>query len=238
MSLQPVTGEAISVQVETAAQPIPESLNVLNNYIRFHALDLLYFRPSVSPTHIDLQLGMLIHFTGLDNVAASDAHEVLLDMDYTNGQNNVDPPFIRADNAHLYKIQNGQYIPTDSNAAEWSNIRLEDAFVAKLPTPSPGLMTDWGFMRRDYHLGNNSYTPYEGTYLTNLMISLAVDVYLSYFSQAQVRTGVMFPASVQASTSVIYGGDTFLSEYTFITYGLVTRKDIVNNTGITDWKNA
>lgn len=214
-----------------------ESLKLVNNYMRFHAFDILYNRPSINPTHISLQLYHVIRFGGSLNIAANDAHQVNYDLDYTNGQGNVQAPQVPAADNILYKIDNGQYVVNNSTSGDFSNIRLEEAFVAKLPHPNGDLMNTagWTWMHRDYDQGNNSAPAFESTYLANLCVTRR-NIYLSYFSPTLVRTGKVFPATIQASDATIYGGDTFVSVYTFITYGLVTRKDVVNDTGITDWK--
>ncbi len=214
-----------------------ESLKLVNDHIRFHAFDILFNRPSINATHLSLQLYHVIDFGGSLNIAANDAHQVNYDLDYTNGQGNVRAPRVPAADNILYKIEGGQYVSNNSTSGDYSNIRLEDAYVAKIPAPNADLMNSagWTWMRRDYDLGHNSSPVFEGTYLANLCVTRR-NVYLSYFSPTLVRTGKVFPATLQASDSTIYGGDTFLGVYTFTTYGLVTRKDIINDTGITDWK--
>ncbi|CAM6001148.1 unnamed protein product [Sphagnum balticum] len=134
----------------------PESLKLVNNYIRFHAFDLLYFRPSITPSYIDLQLGMVANFTGGANIAYDKSDEVLMDVDYTNGQNNISVPATRPDNEHIYAIEDGQYVINNGNSGDYMNTRLEEAFVAKLPTPGTNLMNSlgWGYMKRDYDKGD------------------------------------------------------------------------------------
>lgn len=216
----------------------PESLRLTNNYFRFHALDLLFNRPSINPSYLSIQLYYVIRFGGSNNIAFNSPNQVLFDLDYTNGQSNVDAPRTPGINT-VYKISNGQYIPNNGSSGDFFNVRLEDAYVGKINAPDPDLMSTlgWTWMKRDYTNGLNIQPLFETTYLTNLMM-LRSNVYLNYFSQTLVRTGVVFPSTIQASTSTIYGGDTFLSEYNFITYGLVTKKDIIADTGIQDWKTA
>lgn len=216
----------------------PESLKIVNNHIRFHALDLLYNRPSITPSYINLQITSVLRFNN-NCLAVNNANEVIYSLDYTNGAGNVDPTSLPTDSNHLYKVELGQYVTTNSNSDDFSNIRLEDAYVMRLPFPGPSLMntSGWTWIKRDYTNGLNNQPVFEIVYLANLM-ALRANVYLNYYSQTLVRTGYVFPATVQASTETIYGGDTFLSKYSFTTYGLVTKKDVVTNTGITDWKTA
>lgn len=214
------------------------SLRLIDDHIRFHALDLLFNRPSISPTYLNLQLTSVLQFNN-SCVAANDANEVIYVLDYTNGNGNVQPVTAPADSNHFYKVENGQYVTTNSNSGDFSNIRLEDAYVMKLPSPGPNLMntSGWTWIKRDYTNGNNNPPTFELVYLANLM-AVRNNVYLNYFSQTLVRTGIVFPATLQASTATIYGGDTFISKYSFTTYGLVTSQDTVSNTGIQDWKTG
>lgn len=210
-----------------------ESLSLKANYIRFHAFDLLYNRPSITASYISLQLREQIKFGGSLNIAVSDANEVIYGLDYQNSLGNVYAPTIPGPNSHIFKVTDGQYAVNNASSGEFKNIRLEGAYVAKLPFPSGDLMppSAWSWMKRDYNHGGNLTAFDEPTYLTNLM-TIRKNVYLTYFSQTLVRTGVVFSSTKQASDTVIYGGDTFLSEYGFNTYGLVTKKDVVNDTGI------
>lgn len=216
----------------------PESLGLTNNYVRFQAFDILFNRPSITPSHLSLQLYEAIKFNGTAyNVAVNEAGQVVYDLDYTNGQGNVLAPSVPAPDNRIYKVEGGQYMSTNTVSGEYSNIRLENAYVTKLPHPSGDLMNGagWTWAKRDYTNGLNAPPQFEGTYLANLMI-LRKNVYISYFSPTLVRTGKVFPSTIQASDTIIYGGDTFLSVYAFNAYGLVTKKDVVNETGITDWK--
>lgn len=216
----------------------PESLNLVNNHIRFHALDLLFNRPSITPSYLNLQITSVLRFN-TSCLVVNNANEVIFSMDYTNGAGNVDPTSLPAANNHFYKVEIGQYVTTNSNSDDFSNIRLEDAYVMRLPNPGPNLMNTlgWNWIKRDYTNGVNNQPVFELVYLANLM-ALRANTYLNYYSQTLVRTGYVFPSTVQASTQTIYGGDTFLSKYSFTTYGLVTKKDVVSNTGITDWKTG
>ena len=209
------------------------SLNLTNNYIRMHPFDLLFNRPSIAPTHIDAQLGLSINFTAPVTLQ-SDAFELNYELDYTNARGNVNPPALTPANNHIYAIANSQYIVNDSIAGDFSNLRLEAAFVAKLTNPDGVLMNTakWQFLRMDYHNAANGSPSVENTYLTNIC-AIRRNVYMSYFSQSLVRTGAIFLASTQNSGSnPVYGGDTFLSVYSFNSYGLVSKQDIVNVTGL------
>jgi hypothetical protein len=212
-----------------------ESLKVNVKHARFHAFDLLYFRPSISPNYLSLQLREVIH---IDNnaIAVNNANEQIYSLDYLNGANNVDAPAIPA--AKVLRIDRGQYITNNANSGDFNNIRLEDAYVMHIPqqvTPINNLT--WGWAKRDYTNGNNNTPSTELTYLANLM-TIRRNVYQSYYSQELVRTGQVFSSALQASDTIIYGGDCFIGRHSFTTYGLVTKKDVVSNTGIRDWKTG
>lgn len=214
-----------------------ESLAINNKHIRLQPFDLLYFRPSINASYLSVQLANLIHING-NCIAANNANEVIYSLDYTNGAGNVDSPHVNPSSDILFKVTNGQYITNNSTSGDFRNLRLEDAYVAKVPIPG-NLMTNlgWAWARRDYDKGNNQHPPFELTYTVNLM-TIRDNLYLNYYSQTLVRTGQVFSSTIQASDITIYGGDIFISKYSFATYGLVTKRDVVSDTGVKDWKTA
>lgn len=218
----------------------PESLRPINYCIRFHALDLLISRPSITPTHLSIQLGLVMRWSApLANTFANSANQVCFWIDYCNHTSTVDPPLPVADAATLRRLDEGQYIVNDEVSGRFNNTRLEGCYVAHLPVPDTGLMdpVNWTWMRRDYDLGHNTPPSFEQTYLANLMINRR-NVYLAFYNQNLVRTGYTFDTSQTISDTTIYGGDTFLSYNSFNTYGLVTSLDVQNDTGRTDWKTT
>lgn len=210
-----------------------DSLDLIGKFMRFHAFDLLNNKPSISPTHISLQYNLNATYTGTPAIVTSDANVLIVDADYTGQYNNIIAQ-ATPDALHLRAINNGQYVVNDVKLGAFDNTRLEAAYVAKIPTPAGILGTNFNEIRRDYHLGNNTNPSINYTYLASLM-TLRQNIYLAYYSQTLVRTGVVMAATDQASTQVIYGGDTFISGDSFITYGLVTGKDIVDVTGNQYW---
>lgn len=212
----------------------PESLLIVPDFVRFHAFDLLNNKPSISPTHFSLQYSLVARWNAGLDTPRNDAGLVIFNMDYPNSGT----PGTVADDQHIKKLTNGQYVANNVISGPFNNTRLEAAYAAQIPQPG-NIMTNlgWGWNKRDYRNGNNDITPFELTYLTNLMI-LRRNVYLSYYSQTLVRTGVVTNASQQSSSGIIYGGDTFLSNYSFVTYGLVTAKDVVEDTGNPYWNTT
>lgn len=216
----------------------PESLPVLHNYIRFHALDMLISLPSINPTHVSIQLGMQIAWpTTNANTFQNTANQVLFWLDYCNHTPVVSIPNAVADAQALRALDEGQYMVNDEISGFFDNTRLEGCYVAHLPVPGTGLMEpgQWSWMRRDYDQGSNTPPNYEQTYLANLMINRR-NVYPAFYSQDIARTGYTFDASQAESDVIIYGGDIFLSYNSFNDYGLVTALDVTPDTGKTDWK--
>jgi len=216
----------------------PESLRPVDNYVRFHALDLLISRPSISPTHLSVQYGLVIRFpTTNANTFVNNANQVCFWLDYCNHVPYVDAPLAVPDSAALRRIDEGQYVVNDEVSGSINNTRLESCYACHLPVPDSGLMemTNWTWMRRDYDRGNNTPPAFEQTYLANLMV-YRDNLYQSFYNQTLVRTGYTFNTAQSGSDQTIYGGDTFLSYNSFNTYGLVTDLDVQNDVGREDWK--
>jgi hypothetical protein len=217
-----------------------ESLFPRNDSIRFLALDLLTNKPAIIPSHLSIQLGLVIRWpTPTTNTFVNTANQVCFWLDYCNHVGNVDAPLPIPDSKFIRKLSEQQYIVNDETSGHFNNTRLEGGFVAKLPTPGSGLMdgANWSWMRRDYDQGHNTPPAFEQTYLANLMINRS-NVYQAFYSQTLARTGFTFDTSQNNSDIIIYGGDTFASFNSFNTYGLVTDRDVQNDTGVKDWKTA
>lgn len=215
----------------------PWSLKVKANHIRFHAFDLLNLRPSINATHISLQLDLVARFIpGIIN--RSDANQQIYNLDYT-ASSVADPTKPVSDDLRIRRVVDGQYVVDGQVSGDYSNTRLEDAYVAKLAVPNTLMNSgQWTWNKRDYNDGSRNGAPlFEQTWLTNL-VTLRRNVYVNYYSQTLVRTGYVFSADKQTSDQVIYGGDCFISYYSFNTYGLVTKLDVVDTTGKKDWKTT
>lgn len=215
----------------------PESLYPRNDSIRFLNTDLLINKPALIPTHLSIQLGLVIRWpTTTTNTFVNTANQVCFWLDYCNHVGNVDTPLSIPDSNFIRKLSEQQYIVNDEVSGHFNNTRLEGGFVAKLPTPGSGLMdsANWTWMRRDYDRGHNTPPLFEQTYLANLMVN-RTNIYQSFYSQAVARTGFTFDTSQNNSNQTIYGGDTFASFNSINTYGLVNDLDVQNDTGHNGW---
>jgi len=198
--------------------------------MRFHAFDLLFNKPAISPTfisaqfklHRDIGYPQYLEDGTLDDTVPGDAPLGFL-IDYTIGLK----PVQIATGKKLRAIGSSFYLDNTVNVNQFVNLRHENTYGGTL------LGTPWSIvygnsslrMRRgnatDYTLG---MPPYEETYLINLL-SLKNDIYNNFYSQMLVSSGT---AKSLSDITPFWGGDTFNCDYTFHTYG---RHDAVDSEG-------
>lgn len=205
-----------------------ELVQLRQDTMRFHAFDMLFNKPSVSPTFISAQMKLrrerLREEGYLEDGAEGDqimptSHLV----DYTRGIN----PVNIATGKQLRTVNNGVYLTGGSSANKFINSRHEDCYAATLGG------TNWSLSYGDsgIRIRGQSYTEaavgspgFEEAYLVNL-IALKADVYSNFYSQRLISAGK--PAAI-ATLDTLWGGDTFVSDYTFHTYG---RHDSIDTWG-------
>lgn len=189
------------------------------NSFRFHAFDILFNKPSISPTFISAQLKLRrdnLRSEGyLEDGAITegqDAPTVHL-IDYTKGTVQQ----VGSGNL-LREITSSSYLSNNVNFNGFVNARHEDVFAGLLDGP------DWpiNYGSAGFRVKGQSYTEpevgspgFEETYLTNL-IAIKSDVYSNFYSQLLTSAG---SAKVLIDTTPFWGGDSFVSAYTFHTYG-------------------
>lgn len=187
--------------------------------LRFHAFDMLFNKPAVSPSYISLQLKM--RKNGINELIedfsitpGSKNGPVVWLVDYTKGIT----PTAAVTTKRWRSVYDGQYVPSNIITGRWKNLQMEAIWGGKMRWDPVLETVDVPY--NEYHGGNHSYQPvnevasYETTYLTNLM-ALKTDLYLPHNAQPLVMAG---QARGTVATT-FFGGDIFLSDYCFHTYG-------------------
>lgn len=195
---------------------------------RFHAFDILLNQPAISPKFVRNEL-----YLSRMNMP------MIEDFSLTGGERNgpisylVDyvkdgaPPIRSADGSVIRKIADTssdkpQYVPANVIAGKWHNIMAETCYGGKMLGPDIGI----DFSYNNLWTGEKWQRPdkaaqFEHCYLSNLM-NLPSNMYLPFNGQPVVRMGPR-----QTGIATLFGGDVFLCDYTFNTYGWL---DYVNGT--------
>lgn len=188
------------------------------NLFRFHSFDMLFSRPSVSPTYLSFQLRHQIDGIGyllLEDHAITPGAEngpTVYLCDYLARGNT---PTVAGSGKKIRKVSETQYIPNNLNTGKWKNQQQETAFGGKISNPV--LETaDISYHREtvDNTQEASMSANKEVTYLCNLM-HLRTDLYLPFNSQSLAVAG--YKRGTDAT--VFFGGDTFVGDYCFHTYG-------------------
>ena len=214
---------------------------------RIHAFDILFNKPSISPTFVSAQAKLykgdlrnpLVYLEGgdlestVDGIGTSTGTggdgPIAFIIDYTQG----DTPAPIAPGSYLRAISSSNYLTNNTNINNFINVKHENCFAGYMRG------SDWVFPygsvgMRAYH-GRSTEADigspgFEYSYLVNL-IATPPDVYSSFLSQSIVSAGL---AKALTDGSVFLTGDTFASDYTFHTYGRFSSDDhtLATDTGI------
>lgn len=187
---------------------------------RFHAFDILLNKPSITPSFVSAQLRLRkqnLRVEGyLEDGADNGDHNMPLVflIDYTTGNNPASIPAGK----YLKSITTGSYLVNGINTGRFINSMHENCWAGMLGG------ADWPLNNGNsgYRIRGQSYTEaavgcpdFEETYLVNL-ISRKENVYTNFYSQPLASMGRYVPLN---AFPVFYGGDTFVCDYTFHTYG-------------------
>lgn len=205
-----------------------ELVQLRQDTMRFHAFDMLFNKPSISPVFVSAQLKVKRDHLREEGYLEDGADDKNMEptshlVDYTRGLN----PQAIATGKFLRAINNGFYLTGGLSANNFINARHEDCYAATL------LGSNWPLSYGDsgIRISGQSYTEanvgspgYEEAYLVNL-IALKADMYSNFYSQRLITAAA---SRLTADLSTMWGGDTFVSDYTFHTYG---RHDSIDTWG-------
>lgn len=217
------TGGNWHAQIDWEGSSREKPLVIDPSLFRFHAFDLLFNQPSITPKYMCQELFLEIRplpmiedftLTG----GKRDAPIAYLADYVTQGS----PPIATEAGSLIRKIsqdqaQRSQYVPNNLATGRWHNIMAETCYGGKLEggplyvgseMPYSNLWTGPSSQRPD------KAAQFEFCYLSNLM-NLAENLYLPFNGQSVVRAG---PRQTQQLVT-LFGGDTFVCDYTFNTYG-------------------
>jgi hypothetical protein len=192
--------------------------------MRFHAFDLLFNKPSITPNFISAQLKLskndmwttgayLEDGDGADKNDDSAEPQVFL-VDYTTGST----PAQIGIGKQLRKIKNSLYLTGGADALNFINMHHEDCYAATLAGTDWQLNTSNSGLRvrgQGYTERGLGCPQFEEGYLVNLL-AVKDDLYNTFYSQPLVSAG---SAKLLADTTPFWCGDTFICDYTFHTYG-------------------
>src|SRR6187551_60024 len=195
-----------------------ELVQLRKDTFRFHAFDLLFNKPSIEPTYLSSQLRLRrerLQQEGYieDGQENANKPEAFL-VDYTIGNR----PIAATPDNYLRRIKNSIYLPNGINTNGFVNAKHENNFAGTLLGHDWDLNYDDSGLRvkgQDYTEASVGCPGFEETYLVNL-IAIKANLYDNFFSQPMVSAGDNRPLT---SVEPLWGGDTFVCDYTFHTYG-------------------
>lgn len=227
--------------------------------VRFHAFDLLFNQPAVSPSYIcnELRLQMI-------NLGGSASGPVILpvnnggDSPAMMNNGNIPPgtengpltflldyltnsltPVPSVAGKLLRSVRESTYVPSNLLNGKWNNVQLETIFgmlvngpellhIGTTPNSANDPTTEYSYNKLILHVNGQptwAIPQFEITFLTNAMY-LRTDLYVSFTSQSLIIANARVNGT---GNTTIFGGDTFINDYTFHTYGWIDS----NNDGYT-----
>lgn len=188
--------------------------NIDTAHCRLHGFDILHNKPGIKPSHLSHQYRLK---TKVDTkyarlsytTSASDGKPMsvyLSDMTDSNASviNNVSGNFVNA-------LEDPKWVKFHSVNGKYENTYMETTFVGKLLGPAQ-ITSSFPLAQS----ANYTTKPSVEAYLANLC-DIKENVYSSFYAQPLISAG---EPKLLADTSAFYGGDVFISVYTFHTYGI------------------
>ena len=200
-----------------------KSILLDQSIVHFHSFDMLFNSPDIDPTYLDLQMKhrrINIPDTGgfIEDGSANGSNNapMVYELDYIQAGLPTTSP------SKTFKaVKNAKYVPNNISLGKWQNLGVERFFGCNLTNPEK-LIPDGEIDMQNINPGSrHSFTPpgdavhQETTFLTNLC-ALRTNLFVPFNGQTLVRAG---RASSLSASDVFYGGDTYISDYSFHTYG-------------------
>lgn len=185
--------------------------------LRFHAFDLLVNKPGIKPNFVSSQYKL----TGaIDTKYFSWSYPTGSPTDYSgNNVHLVDMTVGTTDVSpanNINAITDTKYLQNNVNNGNWINQYQETTFVGKLGgTVMPLAVT--ADMDATGVVAGGTPNAFAEAYLMSLG-DIKENIYDAFYTQSLVSAG---DPVLLSTPKVFYGGDVFLSIYTFHTYGIV-----------------
>lgn len=199
-----------------------EDLRLRTDTFRFHAFDILLNKPAIQPNHISSQLKLRkekLRQDGQyeDGADGDNEFPTVHLVDYTNGLG-ITTPKLPVPGRFVKKIKTSFYANIGVTVSRVVNVRHETCFAGTFAGPNWDLNIGMaGFRLKQYY--NNTppgnVSDIEESYLINMM-SLKKNVYVNFYSQSLIAAG---DTKLLADDTPYFGGDIFVCDYTFHTYG-------------------
>lgn len=217
-----------------------KTLKVDQSIIHFHGFDLLFNKPDISPDYVSLELKhRRTNITGTGGymedgaVDAPNNGPIVYALDYT--QKGM-PPLVPTQklkglSTKSYDLFNPVPNNTKVPGKKWENQGIERFYGGVLSHPEHLIdaseidQLEVTPSSRGDNTNGSAPANQETTFLSNLM-AVRQNLYTPFTGQALVRAG---RADEPQSTQVFFGGDTYICEYSFHTYG-----NWVSNPGFSD----
>lgn len=215
------TGGNWNSQIDWEGSNRERPLTIDQRLFRFHDFDILFNRPAIAPVFLSFQLkhkrvDLPATFGLLEDFYIPPGHRngpIAYLLDYiSRGM----PPLAVAAGKKIRHISEYQYVPNNLFVGKWKNIQLETVFAGRIE--GPPMLAQNEISETSLWTGRVSQRPdlvaqFETTFLVNMM-SMNQNLYLPFNSQPVARCGVR-----QVGNSTLFGGDSFVVDYTFHTYG-------------------
>ena len=196
------------------------NLYIRPDTMRLHSFDMLLNQPGVKANYISAQLkhsvtglNSQVYQDGLDSSGNRTAQIYL--VDFTTTKDTVTVP-VTGNLARGVK-DGGQYLPNNINVNKFINLRHEKCFGGQLLGNNWPIATQtFGAKVKDVGGVLLDITgDVVETYLINLK-AIKPDLYNSFHAQVLVTAG---NAKQLTDSTTFFGGDTYVGDYTFHTYG-------------------
>jgi len=195
---------------------------------RFHAFDILLNKPAIQPSYISSQLRLRknqLNGEGYFEDGADGDNELPLVhlVDYTTGAG-VTTPLTPLPGRLLKKVKTSFYANIGITVSRFVNVRHETCLAGTLNSPNWNINIGMSVFRLKKNYNNSPpefAVPFEETHLINMM-SLKKNVYVNFYSQTLVAAG---DSKLLSDLSPYFGGDIFVCDYTFHTYGRHSAND-------------
>jgi hypothetical protein len=190
----------------------------------FHSFDMLFNKPSVTPDFLSFQLKhKRVDLANTDGYVEDgkvntdhDGPMVYL-IDYLQKGLAPTVPSVK-----LKAVSKTEYVPNNTRIGKWVNKGIESFFGGRLTNPEtliPGgevSRQTLGIAGREEDYNERwRAVQQESTFLSNLM-AIKANLFTSFTGQTLVRAGTV---NNLVPLTPLYGGDTFICDYTFHTYG-------------------
>lgn len=208
---------------------------------RIHPFDVLFNKPSIQPNYISAQFKlrrnqlnnsdnffMRGQLTGQDKNTGPEAYII----DYATGET---PKPIT--NGNKLRSVTKSFYTTGINVENFIGYRHETAFCGYL-APTAGAAWSLNVSTAGHEPYDNGTESGRGLYFEETvvvnLIAVKTDIYQNFYSQTLTSGGNVLPIG---DTTTLWGGDSFISPYTFHTYGRYNSLD-QDGTGIRGYKIA